>query len=41
MAEARGLRNSSSCRVENKVKATKLIARKIEIERVAVISTLE
>jgi len=37
MAEARGFRNSSSCRVENKLKAIKLIARKIEKERVTVV----
>ena len=37
MAEARGFRNSSSCRVENKLKAIKLTARKIEKERVAVV----
>jgi len=32
MAVVRGLRNSSSCRVENKLKAIKLTARKIEKE---------
>jgi len=36
MAEARGFRNSLSCRVENKLKAIKLTARKIEKERVIV-----
>jgi len=34
MAVARGFRNSSSCGVENKLKAIKLTARKIEKERV-------
>jgi len=37
MAEARGFRNSSSCGVENKLKAIKLTARKIEKERVTVV----
>jgi len=37
MGEARGFRNSSSCRVENKLKAIKLTARKIEKERVTVV----
>jgi len=37
MAEARGFRNSSSCRVGNKLKAIKLTAMKIDKERVAVI----
>jgi len=32
MAVVRGLRNSSSCRVENKLKAIKLTARKFEKE---------
>jgi len=36
MAEVRGFRNSSSCGVENKLKAIKLTARKIEKERVTV-----
>jgi len=39
--EARGFRNSSSCRIENKLKPIKLTARKIgterERERVAVV----
>jgi len=34
MAEARGFRNSSSCGVENKLKAIKLTARRIEKEMV-------
>jgi len=34
MAEARDFRNSSSCGVENKLKAMKLTARKIEKEKV-------
>jgi len=38
MVEVRGFRNSSSCRVENKLKAIKLAARKIEKERVAVVN---
>ena len=38
MAETRGFRNSSSSRVENKLKAIKLTARKIEKERVAVVN---
>jgi len=33
----RGFRNSSSCGVENKLKAIKLTARKIEKERVALV----
>jgi len=37
MAEGRGFRNSSSCRVKNKLKAIKLTARKIEKERVTVV----
>jgi len=37
MAVARGFRNSSSCGVENKLKAIKLTARKIEKERVTVV----
>jgi len=37
MAEARGFRNSSSGEVENKLKAIKLTARKIEKERVTVV----
>jgi len=38
MAVARGFRNSSSCRVDNKLKAIKLTARiKIEKERVTVV----
>jgi len=37
MAEARGFRNRSSCRVDNKLKAIKLTARKIEKERVIVV----
>jgi len=37
MTEPRGVRNSLSCRVENKLKAIKLTARKIEKERVAVV----
>jgi len=37
MAEARGFENSSSCGVENKLKAIKLTARKIEKERVTVV----
>jgi len=37
MAEARGFGNSSSCGVENKLKAIKLTARKIERERVTVV----
>jgi len=38
MAKARGFRNSSSCRVENILKAIKLTAWKIEKERVAVVN---
>jgi len=38
MAVARGFRNSSSCRVENKLKAIKLKARKTEKERVTVVN---
>jgi len=38
MAVARGFRNSSSCGVENKLKAIKLTARKIEKERVTVVN---
>ena len=38
MSEARGFRNSSSCGVENELKAIKLIARKIEKERVTVVN---
>jgi len=37
MAVARGFRNSSSCGVENNLKAIKLTARKIEKERVTVV----
>jgi len=37
MAEARGFRNSSSCGVENKLKAIKLTARKMEKERFTVV----
>jgi len=37
MAKASGFRNSSSCGVENKLQAIKLIARKIEKERVTVV----
>jgi len=37
MAEARGFRNSWSSRVENKLKAIKLTARKIEKERATVV----
>jgi len=37
MAEARGFINSPICRVENKLKAIKSTARKIEKERVTVI----
>jgi len=37
MAEASGFRNSSSCRIENKLKAMELTARKIEKERVTVV----
>jgi len=37
MVEARGFINSLSCRVENKLKAIELTARKIEKERVAVV----
>jgi len=37
MGEARGFRNSSSCGVENKLKAIKLSARKIEKESVTVV----
>jgi len=37
MAVARSFRNSSSCGVENKLKAIKLTARKIEKERVTVV----
>jgi len=37
MAEARCFKNSSSCGVENKLKAIKLTARKIEKERVTVV----
>jgi len=37
MAEARAFRNSSSCGVENKLKAIKLAARTIEKERVTVV----
>jgi len=37
MAEARDFRNSSICAVENKLKAIKLTARKIEKERVTVV----
>jgi len=37
MAEARGFRNRSRCRVEEKLKADKLTARKIEKERVTVV----
>lgn len=37
MAEPRGFRNSSSCRIKNKLKAIKLTAREIEKERVAVV----
>jgi len=37
MGEARGFRNSSSCGVENKLKAIKLTARKIEKEKVTVV----
>jgi len=37
MAEARGFRNSSSCGVENKLKAIKLTARKIKKVRVTVV----
>jgi len=37
MAEAIGFRNGSSCEVENKLKAIKLTARKIEKERVGVV----
>jgi len=37
MTEARGFRNSSSCGVENMLKAIKLTARKIEKERVKVV----
>jgi len=36
MAVARGFRNSSSCGVENKLKAIKLTARKIEKKKVIV-----
>jgi len=38
MAVARGFRNSSSCRVENNLKAIKLTARKIKKERVTVVN---
>ena len=38
MSEARGSRNSSSCGVENELKAIKLIARKIEKKRVTVVN---
>jgi len=38
VTEARGFRNGSSSRVENKLKAIKLTARKIEKERVAVVN---
>jgi len=38
MAEARGFRNSSSCGVENKLKAIKLTVRKIEKERVTLVN---
>jgi len=37
MAVARGFRNSSSCGVENKLKAIKFTARKMEKERVTVV----
>jgi len=37
MTEAKGLRNSSNCGIENKLKAIKLTARKIEKERVTVV----
>ena len=37
MVETRGFRNNSSCRVENKLKAIKLTARKIKKVRVAVV----
>jgi len=37
MAEARSFRSSSSCGLENKLKAIKLKARKIEKERVTVV----
>jgi len=37
MAEARGFRNSSSCGVENKLKAIELTAGKIEKERVTIV----
>jgi len=37
MAVAKGFRNSSSCRVENKLTATKMTARKIEKERVTLV----
>jgi len=37
MAVARVFRNSLSCRVENKLKAIKLTAKKIEKERVTVV----
>jgi len=36
MVVARGFRNSLSCRVENKLKAIKLTARKIEKKRVTI-----
>jgi len=36
MVVERGFRNSSSCGVENKLKAIKLTARKIEKERVTI-----
>jgi len=38
MGETRGFRNSSSCGVENKLKAIKFTARKIEKERVTVVN---
>jgi len=38
MAEVRGFRNSSSSRIENKLKARKLTVRKIEKERVAALN---
>jgi len=37
VVEFRSLRNSPSSRVENKLKAIQLIARKVEEERVAVV----
>jgi len=41
MAEARCFRKSSSCRVDNKLKAFKLTARKIEKDGVVVVDLNE